>query len=119
MAIYRRGFPEYAQFREIEQIELTSTIRALQLLPFTFVLFCVVLTLGIHGGSIGTTASPPSGTGFPSWPSHSRRSQRNTNAVCSKLSTIDGGSRRSNGTLAIIFFCFHFLVSDDAFRRVI
>ncbi|KAI8538387.1 hypothetical protein RHMOL_Rhmol09G0099100 [Rhododendron molle] len=47
MAIYRRGFPEDAQFREIERIELTSTIRALQLLPFTFVLFCAVLTLGM------------------------------------------------------------------------
>ncbi|KAI8559735.1 hypothetical protein RHMOL_Rhmol04G0197400 [Rhododendron molle] len=47
MAIYRRGFLEDAQFREIERIELASTIRALQLLPFTFVLFCAVLTYGM------------------------------------------------------------------------
>ncbi|KAI8529908.1 hypothetical protein RHMOL_Rhmol11G0011400 [Rhododendron molle] len=47
MAIYRRGFPEDAQFREMEQIELTSMIRAIQLLPFTFVFFCAVITMAM------------------------------------------------------------------------
>ncbi|KAI8555003.1 hypothetical protein RHMOL_Rhmol05G0140200 [Rhododendron molle] len=47
MAIYRRGFPEDAQFREMERIELTSMIRAIQLLPFTFVLFCAVITIAM------------------------------------------------------------------------
>ncbi|KAI8568339.1 hypothetical protein RHMOL_Rhmol02G0190500 [Rhododendron molle] len=46
-AIWRRGFPEDAQFREMERIELTSMIRAIQLLPFTFVLFCAVITIAM------------------------------------------------------------------------
>ncbi|KAI8559710.1 hypothetical protein RHMOL_Rhmol04G0195400 [Rhododendron molle] len=47
MAIYRRGFPEDALVREIERIELTSAIRAIQLQPFILVLFCAVLTLAM------------------------------------------------------------------------
>ncbi|KAI8535428.1 hypothetical protein RHMOL_Rhmol10G0173100 [Rhododendron molle] len=31
----------------MERIELTSMIRAIQLLPFTFVLFCAVITMAM------------------------------------------------------------------------
>ncbi|KAI8535331.1 hypothetical protein RHMOL_Rhmol10G0165900 [Rhododendron molle] len=47
MAIYRRGFPKDVIFRDIERTELTSSIRALRVQPFIFVLFCAVLTMGM------------------------------------------------------------------------
>ncbi|KAI8530326.1 hypothetical protein RHMOL_Rhmol11G0048500 [Rhododendron molle] len=47
MAIQRQGFPQDAIFREIERTELTLTTQALRLQPFIFLLFCVVLTMGM------------------------------------------------------------------------
>ncbi|KAI8547488.1 hypothetical protein RHMOL_Rhmol07G0199700 [Rhododendron molle] len=47
MAIWRRGFSEDAAFREIELTELTLTTQALRLQPFIFIMFCVVLTMGM------------------------------------------------------------------------
>ncbi|KAI8559711.1 hypothetical protein RHMOL_Rhmol04G0195500 [Rhododendron molle] len=47
MAIYRRGFPEDAQFRVMERIELAATIQTIQLLLFIFVLFWAVLTIAM------------------------------------------------------------------------
>ncbi|KAI8538501.1 hypothetical protein RHMOL_Rhmol09G0108700 [Rhododendron molle] len=46
-AIWRRGFPKDAQFREMERIELAATIQTIQLLPFIFVLFWAVLTIAM------------------------------------------------------------------------
>ncbi|KAI8529924.1 hypothetical protein RHMOL_Rhmol11G0012900 [Rhododendron molle] len=65
MAIYRRGFPEDAQFREMERIELTSMIRAIQLLPFTFVLFCAVITMAMPWWFDVNAPPPPSRIRFP------------------------------------------------------
>ncbi|KAI8530328.1 hypothetical protein RHMOL_Rhmol11G0048700 [Rhododendron molle] len=47
MATRRREFSEDAAFREIERIELTLTTQTLRLQPFIFILFCVVLTMGM------------------------------------------------------------------------
>ncbi|KAG5553710.1 hypothetical protein RHGRI_011560 [Rhododendron griersonianum] len=47
MATRRRGFSEDDVFREIERTELTMTIQALWLQLFSFILFCVVLTISM------------------------------------------------------------------------
>ncbi|KAI8530423.1 hypothetical protein RHMOL_Rhmol11G0056900 [Rhododendron molle] len=47
MTTRRRGFSEDAVFREIKRAELTMTIQTLWLQLFSFILFCVVLTISM------------------------------------------------------------------------
>jgi hypothetical protein len=47
MANQRRGYPEDFSLRDLERTELTISIRALRLQPFTFIVLCAVITIGM------------------------------------------------------------------------